>query len=95
MVQKKPLILFIPDGGEPNLQDIYITDYYETITKIKNGDIYLNEVFFFFYYTLNKIIYYIKNDFALESEQLKFFEQFNFKNFGNTNKFINYIKKLY
>jgi len=94
MVQKKPLILFIPDGLDPNLQDIYTSEYYETITKIKNGDIDLGEVLFDLNKVIDKIIYYIKNNFIVESEKLKFFKQFNLKNFGNTNKFINYIKKL-
>jgi len=94
IVQKKPLILFIPDGLDPNLQDIYTNEYYETIIKIKNGDIYLGEVLFDLNKVIDKIIYYIKNNFVVESEKLKFFKQFNLKNFGNTNKFINYIMKL-
>ena len=94
IVQKKPLILFIPDGLETNLKDIYENEYYETITKIKNGNIYLGEVYFDLNEAISKIIYYIKNNFTLENEKLKFFEQFNFKNFGNTNKFIDYIKNL-
>ena len=94
IVQKKPLILFIPDGLDPNIQDIYTYEYYETITKIKNGDIYLGEVFFDLNKVIDKIIYYINNNFVLEREKLKFFKQFNLKNFGNTNKFINYINKL-
>ena len=94
IVQKKPLILFIPDGLDPNIQDIYTYEYYETITKIKNGDIYLGEVFFDLNKVIDKIIYYINNNFVLEREKIKFFKQFNLKNFGNTNKFINYINKL-
>jgi len=94
VVQKKPLILFIPDGLEPNLQDIYSDEYYEIITKIKNGIIYLGEVFVDLDKVINKIIYYIKNNFTLENEKLEFYKRFNLKNFGNTNKFINYIRKL-
>ena len=94
IVQRKPLILFIPDGLEPKLQDIYVKEYYETIIKIKDGDIYLGEVFFDLDRVVNKIIYYIKNNFVVEKEQIEFYKKFNLKNYGNTNRFINYIRKL-
>jgi len=94
IVQRKPLILFIPDGLEPKLQDIYVKEYYETIIKIKNGDIYLGEVFLDLDRVVNKIIYYIKNNFVVEKEQIEFYKKFNLKNYGNTNRFINYIRKL-
>ena len=45
IVQRKPLILFIPDGLDPNLEDIYTNEYYETINMIKNGHIYNNHFF--------------------------------------------------
>ena len=94
IVQRKPLILFIPDGLEPNLQDIYTNEYYETITKIINGEIYLYEVFIDLNKVIKKIIYYIKNDFVVENEKMKFYKQFKLINKGNTKKFINYIKNL-
>ena len=40
IVQRKPLILYLPDGLDPNLEDIYTDQYYETINKIKNGSIF-------------------------------------------------------
>ena len=94
IVQRKPLILYIPDGLDPNLEDIYIKEYYETITKIKNGMIFLDEVFFNLKNAINKIIYYIKNGFTLEDEKLKFYKKFRLKARGNTKKFIRYIKAL-
>ena len=94
IVQKKPLILFIPDGNDPNIEDIYIKKYYETINKIKKREIYLYEVFLDLKKVIKKIIYYIKNDFILEDEKLKFYKRFRLKNNGNTNIFINYLKTL-
>ena len=94
IVQRKPLILYIPDGLDPDLQEIYTEQYYETIIKIKYGIIDLHEVFFDFNEVVNKIIYYIKNDFNLEKEKLEFYKKFNLTNKGNTNKFINYLEKL-
>ena len=57
IVQRKPLILYIPDGLDPNLQEIYENEYYETINKIKNCTIYLGEVFLDLNEVVNKIIY--------------------------------------
>lgn len=94
IIQKKPLILFIPDALDSNLEEIYLTDYYETITKLKKGLIDLYEIFFDVKKVINKIIYYIKKDFALEEEKLKFYNKFQFKNKGNTIKFIKYIETL-
>ena len=91
IVQKKPLILFIPDGNDPNIEDIYIKEYYETINKIKKREIYLYEVFLDLKKVIKKIIFYIKNDFILEDEKLKFYKRFRLKNNGNTNIFINYL----
>ena len=95
IVQKKPLILFIPDGLDPNLMYIYNKEYYETITKIIKGFIYLYEVFIDLNEVVNKTIYYIKNDFVVEKEKLKFYRQFKLRDKGNTKKFIKYIQNLY
>ena len=79
---------------DPNLQDIYDNEYYETINKIKNGTIYLNEVFLDLDKVIYKIIYYINNDFDLEKEKLTIYNKFRLTNKGNTRKFIKYLKKL-
>ena len=94
IVQKKPYILYIPDGLDKNLKDIYTNDYYETIIKLKNGEIYLYEIFFDLDKVINKIIYYIKNNFILEERKLKFCNEFEFKNNNNTKEFISYLKML-
>ena len=94
IVQKKPLILYIPDGLDTNLKDIYSYQYYETITKLKNGMIFLIEIFLYLKDVINKIIYYIKNNFALENEKLLVYKEFRLKNKGNTKRFIKYIKML-
>ena len=94
IVQRKPLILFLPDGLDPNIEDLYMNDYWETINKIKNGIIYLYEVFLDLEKVINKIIYYIRNNFNLEYEKMKFYKKLRLKNHGNTKKFINYLKRL-
>lgn len=94
IVQRKPLILFIPDGLDPELKSIYTKEYYEIIRNIINRIVNLNEVFVDLKKVVDKIIYYIKNDFKLEKEKLSFYNKFRLTNRDNTRKFINYIKKL-
>ena len=94
IVQKKPLILFLPDGLDYNLEDIYSKQYYETIKKIKNGEIYLDEIYLDVNEVINKTIYYIENNFILEESRMKFYKRFKLKNRDNTRKFIRYIRML-
>ena len=94
IVQRKPLILFLPDGLDPNLYDNYQDDYWETINRIKFGKICLYEVFLELKKVINKIIYYIRNDFKLEEEKLKFYKKFRLKNYGNTKRFIKYLRHI-
>ena len=62
--------------------------------KLKNGTIYLYELFLDLKDVINKIIYYINNDFVLEDNKLKFYNTFKLENKDNTKKFIRYIKML-
>ena len=94
IVQKKPLILYIPDALEPDLKDIYSKEYYETITNLVKGIPYLSEIILEIEDVINKIIYYIQNDFSLESEKLSFYKEFGLKSGDNTRRFLNYIKML-
>jgi hypothetical protein len=54
----KPLILYLPDGLDKDLKNIYTDDYSETIEKLKNGTIYLYELFLDLNDVINKILYY-------------------------------------
>ena len=58
IIQKKPLILYIPDALDQNLKDLYTSDYYDTIYKLKNGFFYLFEIFFNLNEVIKKILYY-------------------------------------
>ena len=44
--------------------------------------------------TVNKIIYYIYNNFKLEKKIIKFYKSFAFKYGNNIKLFIQYLKKL-
>ena len=94
IVQKKPLILYIPDGLEPDLKDIYSKEYYETITNLVKGIPYLSNIILELEDAINKIIYYIRNDFVLEKEKLSFYKEFGLISGDNTRRFVDYIKML-
>ena len=94
IAQNKPLILYLPDGLDKNIKEIYTDEYYETIEKLKNGTIYLYELFLDLKDVINKILYYIKNNFVLEEEKKKFYKEFNLEIKDNTKKFIDYLNNL-
>ena len=95
IVRKKPFIIFIPDSEDPNLNQIYNINYYNIINNLKNGTKKFENIFFNVKNTVNKIIYYVNNNFKLDSKILQFYEQFNFIGGNNTNNFIKYIKNIY
>ena len=92
--REKPFVIFIPDSNDPNLSEIYIDYYYQLIKDIKDGTISFQNTFFSIEETVKKINFYIKNNFNLEPKLKMFYNQFGFKKENNTNKFIEYLKKL-
>ena len=42
----KPFIIYIPDGNDPNINEIYSKNYYQLIDSIKNGIIEFENTFF-------------------------------------------------
>ena len=91
--QSKPYIMFIPDAQDPNIKYVYDTGYYEIIESLKNGTIYFENRFLILSEAINKILYYIKNNFKLELKVEKFYESFQFNCRNNTESFINYLNK--
>ena len=94
MYREKPFIIFVPDAEDPQIKDLYTSDYYDLIQSIKNGTIEFENKFFTVNETVNKIIYYINNQFLLESKLEKFYKSFGFKKRKSINQFIKYLKKL-
>ena len=90
--QKKPFIMYIPDAYDPNIKDFYDKGYYDIINGLKNGSIYFENKFLSLNETINKIIFYINNDFKLESRLINFYNEFEFNCNDNTKTFINYLK---
>lgn len=94
MVRKKPFIIFIPDSEDKNLFYIYDINYYNVINDLKSGAINFENRFFNVKDTVNKIIFYIHNNFNLDDKLKKFYELFKLLGGNNTKKFILYMQKL-
>ena len=94
MYRKKPIIIFIPDSEDKSLNKLYDEDYFNIINGLKNNSIEFENKFFKVSDTINKIEYYILNDFHLEAELKSLYEQFNLTGKNNINRFIEYVKGL-
>lgn len=91
--RKKPYIIYIPDAYDKNLKNIYKPINYDVINKFISNEFQFENVYFDINKTVNKIIYYIDNEFKLDDNLLRFYEEFNFPN-ETLNDFINYLLKL-
>ena len=91
---KKPFILYVPDSDDPNIKDIYIEQYYDIIKGLKNGTIFFKNKFFDLDKAINKIIYYINNNFNIGLNMKKFYNSFHLNGTNNTKIFIEYLKDL-
>ena len=89
--QGKPYIMFIPDAYDNTIEYIYQKEYFNIINGLKNGTIAFENKFFKVDETVNKIIYYIKNNFKLEPKLKSFYDSFEFNCKNNTKTFINYL----
>jgi len=92
--RKKPYILYIPDAYEPRLKTIYVSNYFKLINSFKNGLNHYENTFFDIKETINKIIYYINNNFNLEKKLEDFYNKFSFKSGNNIKDFIKYLNNL-
>ena len=91
MYRKKPFIIYIPDADDPNIKEIYQSDYFELIESMKKEEIKFQNIFFNIKDTVDKIIFYINNNFQLDKKLENFYESFGFKNESSINKFIDYL----
>ena len=89
--RRKPYIIYIPDGNDPKIINNYKKNYYELIESIKNGTIYFENKYFELNETINKIIYYINNNFNLEPKLEQFYDTFKLKKGRIMNEFINIL----
>ena len=91
MYRRKPFIIYVPDSNDPKIKEIYTKDYYELIESLNNGTIYFENKYSNINETINKIIYYINNNFTIDPKLEYFYNSFEFKSGNNINKFIDYF----
>ena len=92
--KRKPFVIYIPDSKDATNKDNYKYNYYELIELLKNDTIKFYNKFIELNDTINKIIYYIDNNFQLEPKMINFYDKFGFKYDNNVNKFISYLQNL-
>ena len=90
----KPFIMFIPDSEDPNINKYYSKEYFNLIKNLKDGSIEFMNKYFCINQVVDKIIYYINNDFKLENNLIDFYNSFNLTCGNNTMKFINYLQNI-
>lgn len=91
--RRKPYIIFIPDIYDSLIEQNYLNKSYDVINKFRTNKFEFENVYFDLNSTVDKINYYIKNDFRLNRKLKKFYNDFHFKKGAIINKFINYINK--
>lgn len=92
--RRKPFIIYIPDANDPHIKEIYKNEYFELIQLMKNGTIIFENKYFDLNSVINKINYYINNNFNLELKLNKFYDSFSFKRENSIDKFIEYLNFL-
>ena len=92
--KRKPIIIYIPDSEDLNIKDNYDINYINLINNMKNGKIYFENKCNTTEQVINKTIFYIDNNFELESNMKKFYNTFGLKCGNNTQKFIDYVQNM-
>ena len=91
--RRKPYIIFIPDLKDPLIKYNYKDFCYNIIKNLTLNDFDFQNIYFDISSTVNKINYYIDNNFELDMKLKDFYEEFNFTNGNSINELINYCLK--
>jgi len=95
MYRNKPFIIYLPDGDDPLIDQLYTPDYINLIKRMNNREFNIANICNNVEETVDKIIYYIKNKFQIDGELKKFFDYIGIKKEGsNIQKFIDYLTSL-
>ena len=94
MYRKKPFIIFIPDANDKDLKETYDDEYFDIINGLKNDSIKFENKYFEVNDTINKIQFYINNNFQLEENMKFFYRKFKFFHKDNINRFIKYLQNI-
>jgi len=94
MYRKKPIIIFIPDSDDKNINKLYNKEYLGIINSFKNNSIEFENKFFKTLDVIKKIEYYILNDFQLDKKLINLYKKFNLEGKNNIKRFIEYLKRI-
>lgn len=95
MYRDKPFIIYLPDGDDPLINQLYTSDYIDLIKRMNNREFNISNICNTVEETVDKIIYYIKNKFQIDGELKKFFDYIGLKHEGSEiQKFIDYLTSL-
>ena len=94
MVRKKPFVIYLPDEKDPTVYRIYTRDYYKIIKNMMEGKIKIENKCSSIEETVDKIIYYINNNFSLDEKLEQFYQNFNLTAGNNVQTFIDYLHNL-
>ena len=93
--RRKPFIIFIPDYNDSLINKIYDKNFNEVIQSMKNGTIKFENEYFDIASAINKIIFYIKNNFQLDKKLKILYDSLNIKQKkNNLHEFIKYITNI-
>ena len=92
--QRKPFIIYIPDFNDSLININYKKSYYELIQLMKNGTLEFENQFFNINLVINKIIFYLNNNFKLDEKLKIFYDNLQLTQKNNIYEFINYIKNI-
>ena len=91
---RRPYVLYIPDIDDPNITAIYKPEYYDFYEKVKEGTIRFENMVYSVKEVVDRVEYYIDNDFILNEELQIFYDSFGIKKENNTDKLIKYLINL-
>ena len=94
MYRNKTFIIYFPDFDDPNIDIIYTPNYSYVIRAMKKNKFGFKNIYFTVNETIEKIIYYVNNNFTIEKELIPFYESFFPERGESIPKFIEYLKKL-
>jgi CDP-glycerol glycerophosphotransferase (TagB/SpsB family) len=92
--QKKPYIIYIPDSNDNLINKKYKKNYCDLIQSMKNDTIKFENKFFNIDSVINKIMFYLNNNFNLEDKLIIFYDSLNLTKNNNIYEFIKYIKNI-
>ena len=92
--RRKPYIIYIPDANDTTIKNNYNLQSYEIIKKFQNNEFGFENVYFDINSTINKINYYIDNNFQMDEKLNRFYDEFNFKQVPIMNDLIDTLLKI-